>query len=110
MKCILTYIWFFCSEIISIFEQFKFAKSSIFEISDKIVINFNLEYPSNKLDVISVNCDGNLIDVKLIQCEKLRLSIIVKFDNFSNNIFFKFEQFLHILHLLLISILSSNFF
>ena len=47
-------------------EQFKNAKSSIFEILDKIVIDFNLEHPSNKLDEISFNCDGSLIDIKLM--------------------------------------------
>ena len=35
------------------------------------MIDFNLEHPSNKLDEISFNFDGNLIDIKLIQSEKL---------------------------------------
>ena len=48
-------------------EQFKNAKSSIFEILDKIMIDFNLEHSLNKLDDISFNSDGNLIVVKLIQ-------------------------------------------
>ena len=52
-------------------EQFKNAKSSIFEISDEIMIDFNLEHSLNKLDDISFNCDGNIIDTKLTQHEKL---------------------------------------
>ena len=35
------------------------------------MIDFNLENSSNKLDDISFNSDGNVIDVKLIQYEKL---------------------------------------
>ena len=35
------------------------------------MIDFNLEHSSNKLDDISFNSDGNVIDVKLIQYEKL---------------------------------------
>ena len=35
------------------------------------MIDSNLEHPSNKLDDISFNCNGNVIDVKLIQYEKL---------------------------------------
>ena len=71
-------------------EQFKNEKSYIFEILDKIMIDFNLEHSSNKLDEISLNCDDNSIDVKLIQYEKLYFPIIFNFDSTSNNIFIKF--------------------
>ena len=48
-------------------EQFKNEKFPICEISDEIMIDFNLEHSLNKLDDISFNSDGNLIVVKLIQ-------------------------------------------
>ena len=45
----------------------RMSGEKTFEILDKIMIDFNLEHPSNKLDDISFNSDGNLIVVKLIQ-------------------------------------------
>ena len=68
-------------------EQFKNENSYIFEILDKIIIDFNFEHPSNKLDEISFNCDGNLIDVKLTQYEKIWFPIVVKFYNPSIDIY-----------------------
>ena len=41
----------------------KNENSCIFEILDKIMIDFNLEHSLNKLDDISFNFDGNLIVV-----------------------------------------------
>ena len=52
-------------------EQFKNEKFPICEISDEIMIDFNLEHSSNKLNEISFNSDGNVIDIKLIQYEKV---------------------------------------
>ena len=48
-------------------EQLENAKSWIFEMLDKIMTDSNLEHPSNKLDDISFNADGNFIDIKFRQ-------------------------------------------
>ena len=62
------------------------------EIFDKIIIDFNLIQPSNNFYEISFKWCGNLIVLKLIQCEKILFPILVKFDSSSNMIFSKFEQ------------------
>ena len=74
-------------------EQFKNAYLYIFEICDKIMIDFNLEHPSNKLDEISFNFDGNLIDTKLIQFENDCSPIFLKFDGSWNDTDSKFKHF-----------------
>ena len=56
-------------------EQFKNEYSWISEIFDKIVIDFNSVHSSNKCDEITSNWGGNLIVLKLTQCENVLLPI-----------------------------------
>lgn len=66
-------------------EQFENAESWIFEMLDKIIIDFNSWHSSNDPDEITFNWGGNLISVNLTQFENVLSFIIWSF------VFSKFE-------------------